>query len=166
MERAIQAAMFVDTVEVFGPGVFPASFQLFQRQFVRGIAIDLNGAKKNKYLIRTMKPRSFEQIYGPECIDFEIQDWDFTGLIVRRLRSTMNDQVELVFAKKLLERVSIADVQIDVREIPSNAAKALEIPCGVTGIAEENTAHVVIHADHLMSLTIEMLHSFRTDQPA
>ena len=154
--------MFVDAVEVFGPGVFPASFQLFQRQFVRGIAINLIGAKKNKYGIRTMKPRSFEQIYGPERIDFEIQNWDFTGLIVGRLRSTMNDKVELVFAKKLLERTSIADVQIEVGEIPSNASKALQIPGGITGIVEENTAHVVVHADYLVSLVIKMFHGFGT----
>src|SRR5882757_667791 len=163
MESAIQAAMFVDTVEVFWPGVFPASFQLFQGQFVRGIAINLIGAEENKYGIRTMKSRGFEQIYGPERIDFEIQDWDFTGLIVGRLRGTMNDQVKLVFAKKLLERTSIADVQIAVGEIPSNAPKALQIPGGIARIAEENTAHVVVHSDHLVPLAIKMFHGFGTD---
>jgi hypothetical protein len=48
MECLIDPAIFLDAVVVFWPGVFPAGFELLKREFVRNVAIDLVGAKKDE----------------------------------------------------------------------------------------------------------------------
>ena len=62
MKRAVDAAIFIDAVEVFGTGVFPAGFEFLQREFVGGIAVDLVGAETNENRLRTMKTGGFEKI--------------------------------------------------------------------------------------------------------
>ena len=51
-------------------------------------------------------------------------------------------------------------------EILRRPLQALEVPGSVAGRAEEDPAHVIVHADDVMSLAVEMLNRFRADKPA
>src|SRR6266702_163777 len=166
MQGTVDAAMFVDTVEVFGARVIPTRFQFFQGQLVGRIAVNFVGAEENKYSVRTVEPRGFQQIHRTESIDFEIQDGDFAGFIVGWLGGAVNDQIEPVSPKKFFKRGSIANIQVMVGEIPGSVSETFQIPCRVSGVAKEDAAQVVINADHLMPLAIKMLDGFGADQPA
>ena len=166
MKRPVDAAIFVDAFVVLGAGVLPAGLQLFQGNFIGGIAINFVGADEDEDGLGAVQAGGFEEIDGAEGVDFEIEDGDVAGLIVGGLRSAVNDQVEGVRAEKFFEGKAVADVQIEVRKIPGDAAEALEIPGGVAGLAEENAAHVVVDANDGMTLAVKMFHGLRTDQPA
>ena len=53
-----------------------------------------------------------------------------------------------------------------VSEVLADAAKALEVPGGVAGIAKENAAHVVVQAVDRVALAVKVLDGFRADQAA
>jgi len=76
----------------------------------------------------------------------------------------VNDQVEFVRPKQGFERGSIANVRIEVREIPGGIAKAFQIPRRITLLAEKHASHIVVDANHLMSLAVEMLDGLGTNQ--
>ncbi len=63
-------------------------------------------------------------------------------------------------------RGAVADVKASVGEILRRPLQALGVPACVAGRAEEDAAHVVVHADDAMPLALEMLDRFRADQPA
>jgi hypothetical protein len=78
----------------------------------------------------------------------------------------MDDEVEAVVAKKRFQRDAVADIQIVVREVLADAAQAVKIPSCVTKLAEENAAHVVVHAVNFTALAVKMFDGFRANQPA
>jgi len=111
-----------------------------------------------------MKAGGFQQIHGSKRVDFEIQYGDIPGFIMRRLGSAVNDQVEFVRPKQGFERGSIANVRIEVRKIPGLVAKAFPIPRRITLLAEKHASHIVVDANHLMSLAVKMLDGLGTNQ--
>ena len=94
MQRAVDAAIFGDAVVVLWAGIFPAGFQFLEGEFVGRVTINLVGAQKNEDRFGAMKARGFEKIDRAEGVDFKIENGDIPRLVVRRLRRTVNDQIE------------------------------------------------------------------------
>ena len=65
-----------------------------------------------------MLPRSLEQIDRPQGVYLEIQQRNVPGLVVRRLRRVMDNQIKALRSKKLFDRRAVANVQRGVLETP------------------------------------------------
>ena len=61
---------------------------------------------------------------------------------------------------------TVTNVQLMMSEVPRDAAQAFQIPCCITGIAEKDPAHVVVHAMDCIALTVKVFNGFRANQPA
>src|ERR1700687_6132563 len=166
MERAVDAAIFIDAVEVRRARVIPAGFEFLEGNFVGGIAVNLIGTEKNENRIWTMEPGGLKKIYGAKGIDFEIKDGDIAGFVMGGLRGAMDNQVETLGAKEGFESDAVADVHIVMGEVLGGATQPVQIPGGIAGIAKENLPHVVVDAVDLMALTVEMLDGFRANKAA
>jgi len=59
MQSAVDATIFGDAVVVFRPCVFPAGLELLEGNFVRGIPINLVGAKENEDSFRAVETSGF-----------------------------------------------------------------------------------------------------------
>src|SRR5690242_21656590 len=85
---------------------------------------------------------------------------------MRRLRRTMDDQVEVLRAKEFFNGGAAANVQSGVREPLGRALQPLQVPQRVSLWPEEHTAHVVVHAGNFVALPVKMFHRFRANQAA
>ena len=110
-----------------------------------------------------MLASGFEQVDGSECVHFKIEDRNVAGLVMRRLRRTMDDQIESIALEKFLQGSAIADIQTCVLKILCRALQPIEIPCGVALRAKKKLAHVVVHTDDAMALAVKMLDRFRAN---
>src|SRR6267378_2323790 len=113
-----------------------------------------------------MLARRFQEVHRAEGIHLEIEQGNLSRFIVRRLRRAVDDQIEALRSKEFFDGRSVANVQRRVRESLGHGLQPLQIPERVARRAEENPPHVVIHAHNFMSLPVEMLDRFRTDQSA
>lgn len=113
-----------------------------------------------------MKPCSFEQVHGAQSIDFEIEDGNIAGLVVRRLRGTVNDEIEGARAEKSFQSDAVADIPVVMCEILGHPAQPLQISSGLALCPEKDGPHVVVDPMHLVALTIKMFRGFRADQAA
>src|SRR5215472_14032727 len=113
-----------------------------------------------------MLPRGFEQIQCSHGVHFKIQQGNVPGLVVRRLRRAMHDQVELLRSKEFFDRGAVSNIQRRVREAFGCALQPFQVPQRVSRRTEEFAAHVVVHAGHFMALPVKMFHGFRADQTA
>ncbi len=166
MQSAVDAAIFGDSVKIFGARVFPASGKLNERNLVGSVAVNFVGAKKNENGFRRMLARGFEKINCAEGVDFKIEDGNVASLVVRGLRGTVNDEIEAARTKKFVERGAVANVGGEVRKSFGGRFEAFEIPERVAGGAEKFAAHVVVNADDGVALAIEVCDSFRANESA
>ena len=164
MEGPVDAAGLINTIKVFGAGIVPTRREFGEGNFVGGVSIDFVGAEKDEDGFRGVLARGFEQVDGAECVDLEIQNGNVARLVVRRLRGTVDDEVEAMRTEQLLDGRAIADVQADVNEVAGFAFESFEVPKGIAGGPEEFAAHVVVDADDVVALEIEMFNSFRADK--
>src|SRR5262249_13878182 len=86
------------------------------------------------------------------------------GEVVRRLGGGVDDRVKGSIGEQPQERVSIANVDIQVAEVPGVLLDAREVPGRVSIRPEEVAARVVVHADDVPAKGIEVQGAFRTDQ--
>ena len=166
VERAINAAGFVNTIEVFRAGIVPARGKFGEGNFIGGVSIDFIGAEEDEDGSGRVQARGFQKVDGAECVDFKIENGNIAGLVVRRLRGTVDDKVEAMRTEELLDGCAIADVQADVNEVAGFGLESFEVPEGVAGGAEEFAAHVVVDADDVVTLAVKMFDGFRTDETA
>src|SRR6266480_1177136 len=166
MQRLIDPTALSDTREIFRPRVVVPLLQLRKRNLVGRIAINLVGAQKYEYRLGRMLARRFQEIHGAKRIHLEIEQGNFSRFIVRRLRRAVDDQIEALRSKEFFDGRSVANVQRRVREPLGRSLQPLHIPERIARRAEENPPHVVIHAHNFMSLPVEMLDRFRTNQSA
>ena len=82
MQRLIDPAGFPDTLKVLGPRVIVPLLQLFQRDLIGRISINLVGAKKNEHRVGRMLARGFEKVHCPKRIHFEIKKRNLPRFIV------------------------------------------------------------------------------------
>ena len=85
---------------------------------------------------------------------------------MRRLRSAVNDEIEVLRTEERLESNAVSNVNIMVRKVLGCLSKPVEIPRGVAGIAKKYPAHIIVDAVDLVALAVEMLHGFRANEPA
>ena len=84
---------------------------------------------------------------------------------MRRLRGTVNDEIEVMRMEERFEGNAVSDVDIVVHEVPGDCAEPVEIPGRVAGITEKHLAHIIVDAVDLMALAVEMFYGFRADEP-
>jgi len=72
----------------------------------------------------------------------------------------MNDEIEAMGAEKSFHADAVADVQIVVSKVQRDPAQAIQIPSCVARIAEENPAHVVVHAVAFAALAVKVFDRF------
>ncbi len=163
MQSAVDAAFLVDAVVIIRTSIIPTGFEFLQRDLIRRISVNFIGTEQNKNRFRTMESRNFQKIYGTQGIYLKIQDGNLSRLVVRRLRRTVNYQIRSMGAKEFFECNPVTNVHIVVGEMFGATAKALEIPGCIARISEEDTAHIVVHANDFATLAVKMLHSFRAN---
>src|SRR5207248_2417936 len=83
---------------------------------------------------------------------------------MRRLCSTMHNQVEAIGFEQFVQRTAVPDIEIFVLKILSGTLQPLQIPSCVALRTKKNLAHVVVDTKHPMTLPVEMLHCFGADQ--
>ena len=111
MQCLIDPACFGDTRKIFRPRVVVPLLQLLQGNLIRCIAINLVGAQKNENCLGQMLSCRFEEIHRPNCIHLEVEQWNLSRLIVRRLRRAVNDQIEALRSKEFFNARPVADIQ-------------------------------------------------------
>src|SRR5215813_9039329 len=99
-------------------GIFkiPTCLQFYERQFVGSITIDLVGAHEDKYALFLVAAKRFEQIERADRVDVEIFKGHLRGQVVRRLRSTMDDEIESFRGKKIQHSRAVADIEFLMAE--------------------------------------------------
>ena len=115
MQRAINPAIFVNTLAVFGERIIEASGKLAKRDFVRRVAINFIGAHKYKYRFRTMLARGFRRSLCPRH-SRQNQAGRYPGPYRGTVSRAMDDQVETVFLKLSDEALAITNVEIAMFE--------------------------------------------------
>ena len=123
MQRAVNAALFVDAVKIFGARIFPAGLEFLQRKFVRSVTVNLIGAEKDENGVWAMEMRGFQEIDGAKSVDFKIEDGDVAGLVMGRLGGAVDDQVKAMGTKERLKGDAVADVHIVMSEVFRNATQ-------------------------------------------
>src|SRR5260370_9573738 len=113
-----------------------------------------------------MLSRRLQEVYGPERVHLEIQQGNLPRFIMGRLCRAVDYQVKPMRSKQFFNGRPVANIQRRMCESLGYTLEPLQIPERVARLAEENPPHVVVHADNFMPLPVEMLHIFRTDQPA
>ena len=166
MQRAVDPAIFGDAVVVLWPGYSQRVSSSLTGSSFGDIAVNLVGAHKNKNGLRAVEARGFQKIHGAERVDFKIENGNVAGFVVRGLRGTVHDQVEMLRTEERFKGYAVPDVDIVVCEVLCVAPQPVEIPSGVAGLAEKNLAHIVVDAVDPMALAVEMFHSFRANEPA
>src|SRR3984957_20017034 len=78
----------------------------------------------------------------------------------------MHDQLEFVRLKELVDSRAVADVQLGVLESLRRFLQPVQIPQGVARGAKKDAAHVVVHADDIVSLRVEVSHGLGPAYPA
>ncbi len=99
MQRPVDPARFGDAVIIFRPRIVVPGLEFLDRNLVGRVAVHLIRAEKNKDRIRAMLPRHLQQVDGAQCVDFEIQQGNFSRFVVGRLRRAMHNQVEALRGK-------------------------------------------------------------------
>src|SRR6266478_2112770 len=166
MQRAVDAARFVDARMILRTHVVVSRFQLLHGNFVRRVAIDLGATEEDKYRLRTMLARGFQKIYRAQRVDLKIDQRNFPRLVVRRLRCAVHDQVKPPAAKQRLERRAAANIQGGVLESLGAGFQPLQVPQRVPGRSKKNAPHIVVDAENFMTFRVEMRDRLGANQPA
>src|SRR5258706_8305646 len=166
MQRAIDAAILVDSVEIGWIRVVVARFGFAQRLFVGRVTVDLIGAHEDESGVAAMLARGLQKIHRAERIDFEIKQCDVSCLVMRRLRRAVNNQVETMLAKQSHDAFAIANIERCRREPFRGSLQSLKIPQRISRRSEENPAHVIVRADDEMALPVKIFDRFRANQAA
>src|SRR5882724_2190427 len=163
MESLIDAAGLAHSGTILRPRIVVAGFQLLQRNFVGRVTVDFVGAHENENSVAAMLPCGFEEIDRSEGIDLKIKDGNIASFVMGRLRSAVNNQIEVIRFEQFVQRVAVANIEVGMLKILGGTLEAVQIPGGVALGAKKDLAHVVVHADDAMALPVKMLHRFRTD---
>jgi len=125
---AIDAAIFVDSLEIGRVRVIVARLGLTQRLLIGCVAVHFIGAHENERRLGAHLARGFEQIHCAERVDLEIEQGDFGGFVMRWLRGAMKDQVEAVLAEQRHDAFAVADVERGWSEAFRGIFEPLQIP--------------------------------------
>ena len=128
MQRAVNAAGFVDSFVIGRIGIVVASRGLLQRLLVGRVAVHFVGAHENKCGVAAMLARGFQQIHGAQRVHFKIQERDVRRFVMRRLRRAMDDQVEAIFAEQRHDPVAVSNIERQRSELSRSFLEPLEIP--------------------------------------
>jgi hypothetical protein len=78
----------------------------------------------------------------------------------------MDDQIEALLLKKLQNPLPIANIDAAVLKPARGFYQPLQIPGRITGWPEELGPKIIVNACNRVPLLVEVLHGFRTYQPA
>jgi len=79
-------------------------------------------------------------------------------------RSGQSDQSAA--SEEFIERGAIANINGEMGEVLCGGFEAIEIPKRVSCCAKKFAAHIVVNADDPIALAVELLDSFRANEPA
>jgi len=166
MLAPIDAEILPDTVVVLLPGVFPAGFQLLQRQLVGRVPIDLVRGHVDKGGIGRRTPGGLQEIERPDGIDVEIIKGATGCEIVTGLSRRMNNDIRPQFLEQTQHLGPVPDIEFMMAEIPTAFRKAPLVPAGIAPGTEEIRPHVVVHSVEFPAPCIKMTDDLGTDQTA
>ena len=63
-----------------------------------------------------MLPRRLQQVHRSKRVHFKIYQRDVARFVMRRLCGAVNNQIQVVRAKKVLESAAIPDIEVNVGE--------------------------------------------------
>ena len=157
---------FRDAVRIRRIRIFPAGLQLFERNFVGRIAIDLVRAQVTEHRLGRMEACSLQHVHGAHRVDIEVVKRSGGSQIVAGLRGTMNDKVRPEGFQQFQHSGAIADIHNMMTEVLGGSLQAFKVPCGVPIRPEKFAPHIVIHPVNLPPLAIKVGRAFRPDKPA
>src|SRR6267142_1733671 len=160
------AEVFVDSFEIRRVGVVVARTGFAQRFLVGSVAVHFVGAHEDKRSLSAVLARGLEKIHCAERVDFKIEQRNVGRFVMRWLRGAMKDQVEAMLAKQSHDPFAVADIERGWSEALRYSLQALQIPQRISRWAEEHAAHVVVRADDVMALPVEIFDRFGANQAA
>ena len=72
----------------------------------------------------------------------------------------MNDQIKSALLEYIANFRGAADVYVIWSKISRHGLEPFQVPQGIALWPKEQTSHVIVHADHTVSLAIEVFNSF------
>ena len=99
MQRAVDAARFGDAVVILWSRVVVAGLQFFEGKLVGRVPIGLVATEKDENRLRAVLARGLQQIQRAHGVHFEIEQRNIARLVMRRLRGTVHDEVEVARAE-------------------------------------------------------------------
>ena len=162
VQAVVDRHVFVDAVEPVG--VVPALFEFLQRQVIRTIAVDLVGAGEAERRILAEVARRHQHVHGADGVDVEIVVGNGGGLVVRRLRGGVDDEIGPLGVEQIAHPLAIANVEIGMAVVRHGIDQVAHHLAGRAGGSEELLPHVVIHAHHAPAVLGEHADAFGADQ--
>ena len=84
-----------------------------------------------------MKSSSFQHIDSAKSIDFEVEDGNVAGLVMRRLCRTMHYQIKALGTEERFKGKSVPNIDIVMREVFRIKAQPIEVPGGIASATEK-----------------------------
>jgi hypothetical protein len=145
----VHLKVFGNPVLVRDVGIFPPCLELFHRDRVRTVSINLIGRHVNEWRLRARPPCRFQQVQGGERIHFEIQKWNGRSPVMRWLGSAMHNDIGPRLFDQCKDSFAVSDVEAGVLIVWNVALQALPSPRGIAFGSEKDGAVVIVDSEDL-----------------
>ena len=108
MQALVDGHVFADAVAP--AGVVETFVELYQRQRIGPVAVDFIGAGEAQRRFAAEIPRRHQHVERAHGVDVEIVVGDGGGLVVRRLRRGVDDEIGPLAFKELANAVAVANI--------------------------------------------------------
>ena len=127
--------------------------QLFQRQPIGRVAVDLVGRSEDEGRLGAVLAGRLEQVEGAVGVDPEVGLGVACRPVVGRLGGGVDDQLDrlAVLGEDAVDAIGVADVEVDGAELRQLALEALGDVGGRGLRPEERGAGVVLDAHHVVA---------------
>ncbi len=168
-EQRVQAALdrhrLVDALDVGGIRVVPPGVELDQGQPVGVVAVDLVGADGDEHGLGGVPAVGLEEVEGADRVGVEVVEGSAGGQVVAGLRRGVDDQLVAPLGEHPVDRLAVADVDVDVGVAGAGLLEALAVPGGVALRTEEVGPTVVVEPVDGEAQAVEEGDGLRADQP-
>jgi hypothetical protein len=94
---------------------------------------------------RSMPTAGFQKVKSAHRVDVEIIQRPACCKVMRRLRRTVDDRINISLPEQIEDWLSVSDVRVEVFEIGMYGLKSFHVPASVSIRAEKVRPHVVVY---------------------
>jgi hypothetical protein len=101
-----------------------------------------------------------------QCIHLEVEEWNGSCAVVRRLRRGVDDQIGTQLVDKRQQLIALADVQGSMLIAGDFAPQAIQYPTGIAFRSEKDRAMIAVNSMDVEAVAREEAGNLGTDQSA